>query len=465
MAAGKVTKIKKRRTINIGAVIFFIIAIYLMIYIFMFVNKPYMSIYEVRRESLSVNSITKGVIIRDEVVVATPKSGQINYYLREGAKVKRHSLICSVNDGSAYRNMPAMANYELTEQDVSQIKKQISDFGASYDDNDYRSVEGFKDDVIGSILQMIDINQMEEFHKFVSENGIEADYYTISSDRSGVITYYLDTYDGMQDKDVSARTFDDDGYASYNVRTKALVEEGGKAYKLVTSEDWKIIAYVDASLHDMLQNISNVKIRILEDDFVLTVPVETYRLGMEYYAKMTLDEYMIRYMHDRFLDIEFMISSEVGLKIPSSAIIEKSFYMIPAYCLTYGGSAGSDRGVVVKTYNDAKRDFDYTFVQTTVYYNDQEYAYVDMANFNHNTFLAIPDGTADVDRDEYRVTLIGKLEGVYNINKGFAVFRRIEKVREGEDYCIIKEGTTNGVALYDHIALDATNAVEEKSIW
>ena len=67
--------------------------------------------------------------------------------------------------------------------------------------------------------------------------------------------------------------------------------------------------------------------------------------------------------------------------------------------------------------------------------------------------------------ERFRVSLFGTLEGVFNVNKGYAVFRRIEKIKENDDYCIIKEGTNGGVALYDHIALDATTAVESSVIY
>ncbi len=36
---------------------------------------------------------------------------------------------------------------------------------------------------------------------------------------------------------------------------------------------------------------------------------------------------------------------------------------------------------------------------------------------------------------------------------------------ENDNYYVIKEGTVNGVAVYDHIALDADMAVEEKTIY
>ena len=58
---------------------------------------------------------------------------------------------------------------------------------------------------------------------------------------------------------------------------------------------------------------------------------------------------------------------------------------------------------------------------------------------------------------------IASLDGVYNINKGFAVFKRIEKLFENEEYTIVESGTSYGISMYDHIALDSS-AVEENDI-
>ena len=53
-----------------------------------------------------------------------------------------------------------------------------------------------------------------------------------------------------------------------------------------------------------------------------------------------------------------------------------------------------------------------------------------------------------------------KLEGIYCINKGYAVFRQIHIIYQNAEYSIIRNGTEYGVSLYDHIALEG-NAVTE----
>jgi hypothetical protein len=60
---------------------------------------------------------------------------------------------------------------------------------------------------------------------------------------------------------------------------------------------------------------------------------------------------------------------------------------------------------------------------------------------------------------------MNKLTGVYNVNQGYAVFRRIEILDQNDEYCIIKKNTPDGLSAYDQIALDGTTAIEQAIIY
>ena len=54
--------------------------------------------------------------------------------------------------------------------------------------------------------------------------------------------------------------------------------------------------------------------------------------------------------------------------------------------------------------------------------------------------------------------------GVYNINKGYAIFKQIRIIYQNEEYAIVEPRTTYGIALYDHIALDASSLSENELV-
>ena len=57
----------------------------------------------------------------------------------------------------------------------------------------------------------------------------------------------------------------------------------------------------------------------------------------------------------------------------------------------------------------------------------------------------------------YQIAAKMPLKGVYNVNKGYAVFRKVEILESSNGYSIIKKNTSYGLQTYDHIVLDASS--------
>ena len=97
MAKSGVTKLKKRRDINIGIVIFLFIMVYVIINVYLFFTKSQIPLYEVQPGSLYSSVQRKGIIIREEKLFATNTAGYVNYYFREGARVAKHGTVYSID--------------------------------------------------------------------------------------------------------------------------------------------------------------------------------------------------------------------------------------------------------------------------------------------------------------------------------------------------------------------------------
>ena len=57
------------------------------------------------------------------------------------------------------------------------------------------------------------------------------------------------------------------------------------------------------------------------------------------------------------------------------------------------------------------------------------------------------------------------MPGVYNINKGFAVFRQVKILCESDEYYIVESGNEYGLSNYDHIALVGKNVREDDVVF
>ena len=161
---------------------------------------------------------------------------------------------------------------------------------------------------------------------------------------------------------------------------------------------------------------------------------------------------MIQLESVRYLDFEVMTSVEEGLKIPVSSVTSKNFYLVPVDFLEQGGDS-DDSGFLKEVYTESGTSVEFTPV--TIYYSTEEYYYIDTAEdepIHAGDYLVKPGSSSE----RYQVGATASLQGVYNINRGYAVFKQIEILEENGEFYTIKENTSYGLNVYDHIVLDAS---------
>ena len=62
--------------------------------------------------------------------------------------------------------------------------------------------------------------------------------------------------------------------------------------------------------------------------------------------------------------------------------------------------------------------------------------------------------------DRYIIKDTDTLEGVYSMNKGYALFRKISIIDKNEEYCIVEKGTSFGLSQFDYIVLNSSKVKE-----
>ena len=201
---------------------------------------------------------------------------------------------------------------------------------------------------------------------------------------------------------------------------------------------------------------SSVKVRFCKDDYTIVVPYTIIKKDGTFYMDLQFQTALIRYVNERFVDVELIISEESGLKIPNSAITSKEFFTIPKKCFTTGGDS-NNLGLLIKN----KENSDVTLITPTIYYESDKAYYIDDEEVSAGDEIVLSDST--------KTYTIGKdtdsLIGVYNINKGYAVFKQINIISQNQEYSIIETKTAYGLSLYDHIALDGSKIKENETVF
>lgn len=474
--------VRMGRTLNVGVVFFGFIAIYLIICIYMYFTSTHISGYEVIEGNLATDYRYTGIALRTEQVYSTEKTGYINYYASESEKVSVLSTVYTLDESGKMADIlqENAGDISLGEEDYAELRSQISTYMSSFSDMEFDSVYNFKTNVDSTILELVNQNMIDKLDSAADDNSALFTRYNAAT--AGVVEYYIDGYEDASLDDLNADWFDETKYQRQNLRTNELVSSGDPAYKLVTDENWKLVFPLDAEMESYILDKMQANQRTAEDGTVTqgttyiqiqfdkdgeavwpSVTVE-YRDGQAY-GVLSFVNSMVRYANERYLSFEVLRDETSGLKIPKTAITEKDFYVIPAAYLT---KVENDTGFMKQVTGEGGA-VTAQFVNCTIYYQDEENAYVDPEEESFSTSkkkLVSGDLLVKTDSSEtYQVGQTAKLTGVYNINKGYTIFRRVEVLYENEEYSIVKEGTSFGLSVYDRIVLNAATVTEDQVIY
>lgn len=448
---------RKKWNINIGVIIFGVIFVYLVVTVLMYATAKHVSSYEVREGSILKDTSYTGLVLREETVIGAEADGYINYFAPEGSKVGRKTNVYSISseklDFSGQENTEESEDSGLTSEERDSIIQKAQSFSENFQNNKYDDTYTFKDS-IENILSSSTAQSRQAQLSAMIESGQEGLTTYVASD-DGIIVYSVDGYEDLAMDQVTADMISRADYQKTELFNNTKVKSGDPAYKLVTNEEWTLVIQLDEEMTKELADTTSVKVRFTKDDQTTWAGFQIYNTEDADLGFLTFDHSMVRYVGERFLDIELILEDETGLKIPKSSVTEKEFYIIPEDYITLGGNS-SQSGVLVQSDGE-----DASFHAVDVYYRDSEtgMVYLNMDELKKGDVLIKPDSA-----DTYTISEKASLQGVYNINKGYAEFKPVEILCESEEYYIVESGNDYGLTNYDHIALDGSEIQENELV-
>lgn len=448
---------RKKWNINIGVIIFGVIFVYLVVTVLMYATSKHVSSYEVREGSILKDTSYTGLVLREETVIGAEADGYINYFAPEGSKVGRKTNVYSISseklDFSGQENTEESEDSGLTSEERDSIIQKAQSFSENFQNNKYEDTYTFKDS-IENILSSSTAQSRQAQLSAMIESGQEG-LTTYAASDDGIIVYSVDGYEDLAMDQVTADMISRADYQKTELFNNTKVKSGDPAYKLVTNEEWTLVIQLDEEMTKELADTTSVKVRFTKDDQTTWAGFQIYNTEDADLGFLTFDHSMVRYVGERFLDIELILEDETGLKIPKSSVTEKEFYIIPEDYITLGGNS-SQSGVLVQSDGE-----DASFHAVDVYYRDSEtgMVYLNMDELKKGDVLIKPDSA-----DTYTISEKASLQGVYNINKGYAEFKPVEILCESEEYYIVESGNDYGLTNYDHIALDGSEIQENELV-
>ncbi len=458
----KIVRYRHPLNINVGMIIFAIIFVYMAFSVYSYMKKEKVQFYEVVEGNIVNDHQHTGMILRKERVESTDRAGYINYYVREGKRAAIGTRIYSIDEtGSmaAFMKDNPEANVTLTDANYAEIKRQLSAFSIGYNQQNFNEVYDLQYSLEASVLEYVNFNSLGNLDLLMQQTGIT--FQQVRAPVSGVVSYSIDGFESLTPDQVTAASFDRAGYSKAITKAGNLIEQGEPIYKLVTSDDWSILFPLDKERLAEYSSQTSLHIKFSSNDLETDAAfsILTGADGNQY-GKLDFDKYMVQFISDRYVSFEVDSARTDGLKIPVSAVTTKSFYLVPLEYMVMGGDSSST-GFIKETYTEEGTVPE--FVPTTIYYSTEDYYYIDMgenASLKAGDYVVKPDS-----QERYQIGSSASLEGVYNINKGYAVFKQIEILNSNDEYYTIRKGTDYGLSVYDHIVLNAGTVYEGELIY
>lgn len=359
------TIIKRLLTFNITTIMFGALLIYMIITVVLYATTPHVTSYQVTIGPLTKNPVCTALALRTEQIVPAGSSGYAEYYAREGMEVRKRGSVYALD--TEKKNAK---NIELTEEQQAKMRSRMAKFSYGFDGNNFYDTYSFKYEIQGNLLQVAGVVEQDEADPSDINDGFPAEtankqnisdantgtesagttvvqgqavggdtvyignnaVYT--APEAGVVVYSTDGYEEKTVENLTEEDFNQKSYKKEELLTGEKLNKGEPVYKIITSEDWTLMVPLTDKLAATISGRDFIKVKFTKDGESQNGALSIMNVGDQKVAKIEMQNGMTRYASDRFLEIELVVNTRSGLKIPVSSVVKKDFYKIPRDFLT-----------------------------------------------------------------------------------------------------------------------------------
>lgn len=459
----KQSKNYKQYNINLGTIIFIIIFIYVFIRIIMSIPKESLSIYEVQNSYIDTNINTTALIVREEKLIKAESSGYVSYYVRDGEKIGKDKTIYTIDEtGSIYDKIKDLDTDEMqmSDESLSEVRTRISNFENYFDYSNFSDVYNFRYDIENAVLELTNETVIDKLTSLNSENDSTATYKKILTKESGIVTYYQDGYENFDVHNFKASAVDKSTYKKKTLKTGEIINNGDAVYKLITSENWYLVAPLSEQEVAAVKDKDYVRINIHNSSKNNVCSYELTKKNNQNFIIISMDKQMINYINNRYIDVVILMDQNNGLKIPNTSITKKKVYKLPTTYLSTGSDSAEKKFVNLKKL-DEKGEITLKQIEPTIYQSDEQFCYIDPNDFSESDILVRTNSEETLAVSKIPTE---ELPGVFCVNQGTAKFRFIHIKYQDDDYTIVESDVPYSIAWYDRIVLNQSMVKENQII-
>jgi|GEM_PF-2447779 len=488
-------KTRSYPTTFLWVTIFVLFLVYLGGYAYQSLTRPNIPETRIENGSVELPTIYDGIIVRDEVVYRSNATGVVVYSLNDLDHVNTGGEICSIQDAATVSRLEA----ELKSISNSLIAKQETRTGLSvYGEEVQASNKQIKStvDTLGARLAPSDIEKMYELadkvrqeldvrnrkllsesrgslRSLVQERNI---YEALLSDakqnmyaaQSGIVSYLTDGFE--ETLTIGGLSMLTKEKTSMKVDMSKLVyardvEPDSVVCKIVQSNTWYIAAHV-RSADTSSWAINSVQTLYIDIDGTL-LPLEVRIDSMqkasdtETYVVFRCTRQIADFMAYRSLRFRLERGVMEGLKIPNTAIVDKTILKIPKACVMERDAGkkivmkrlptGEDVPVTLSIVSEDDNTCDVIQGITDLWFGD----------------TLVNKSESGEDAGVTVLSEIDNVKGVYVTNAGATVFRRINlggRTMSNATHTVLDPALNTQVNIHDKIIVDGKSVTDRQLV-
>ena len=305
----------------------------------------------VSNEKIEEYITTKGLLVRDEYIINSTMTGNIEAYFKEGDKVKNLDKVAYV-----YNNNIDEANFkelESLEKEVIQIEEGQSSIIKADVDKVNKKIEKNKDNIQTKLIQgklgiskeVVEleehikdknkllksdlnskpiINKKEEINKL--NNKIEKNSDILQTNKSGIISYKFDGNESKYNIDnISELNIDDIEYTEneyIDILNEGVIKHGQPIARIINNIKQYLAIVVEEN--EIINFEENNSVIIRDKNNQINAKVHNiYTKNDKNVVVLEISEQNIEINDTRVAEFDIIYKSIEGIKIPKSSIVKK----------------------------------------------------------------------------------------------------------------------------------------------
>lgn len=293
--------------------------------------------YNLEHGEIPVEASYRALIIRKEIVLTSPISGRVSQLSDDGDKVKKSQRVMDVvvvEDMAAPSESAEVVvnDFSLSVDQVSaQIESLKAEIAEAIQSERYTDVHVLSEELKLKIDKRALMNNDDRNESSVVQTAMTngdlnpGESQSILTTSSGILTYYIDGYEGDITYDnVFNLKFDE--ILSLDIEpylaADPMVYSGDPLYKIVDDSSYYLIIVTEQGSQNKFDISSDLKITT-ENKTLLGSIEEIFAAGDQVAIAIKVEEFIEDFYKDRFVNIQLKQEPYKGLKIKLSSLLKK----------------------------------------------------------------------------------------------------------------------------------------------